>query len=87
MASILQLTIFLIVLAAWLGALYHFGRDYKSGDEAGKAKDSDSSGSERNSDNDDEGASQDSDSDNGAAGPRRRRGRANEEDKIDHEEE
>ena len=86
MASILQLTIFLIVLAAWLGALYHFGRD-KSGDEADKARDSDSSGSERNSDNDDAGASQDSDSDNGAAGPRRRRGRANEEDKIDHEEE
>ena len=51
----------MVVLVGWLGALYHFGRD-KSGDE-GKAKDSDSSGSERNSDNDDAGAEQDSDSD------------------------
>lgn len=84
MASVLQLSIFLIVLAAWLGGLYHYGRD-KSADEDEKAKDSDSSGSEHNSDNDEAG--QDSDSDNGAAGPRIRRGRANEEDKIDHEDE
>ena len=52
----------MVVLVGWLGALYHFGRD-KSGDMDGKAKDSDSSGSERNSDNDDAGAEQDSDSD------------------------
>jgi hypothetical protein len=74
MASFLQLLIFMVVLAAWLGALWHFGRD--KSDKDCKAKESDSSGSEQNSDIDDTGAGQNSDSDNGGVdGPRMRRGR------------